>query len=104
MVKYMDDTFVIWKHTIEAFHNFLYNLNNSRTFIKFTEEIYVNGHLPFLDVLVMKKEGSVTITAHRKPTHTERYLRYNSNQPMCVCVCVCVCARARMRVGERERE
>jgi hypothetical protein len=78
----MDGTFVIWKHSIEAFHNFLYHLNNSRTFIKFTEETDVNGHLPFLDVLVMKKEGSFTV--HRKPTQTGRYIRCNSNQPMCV--------------------
>jgi hypothetical protein len=84
MVKYMDDTFVIWKHSIEAFHNFLYHLNNSRTFIKFIEEAGANGHLRFLDVLIVKKEGSLTITVHRKPTHTGRYLCYYSNQPVCV--------------------
>jgi len=28
---------------LRLFHNFLYHLNNSRTFIKFTEETDVNG-------------------------------------------------------------
>jgi hypothetical protein len=66
------------------FLSFLYHLNNSRTFIIFTEETDVNGHLPFLAVLIIKKEGSLTITVHRKPTLTGRYIRYNSNQPTCV--------------------
>jgi hypothetical protein len=76
----MGDIFVMWKNSIEAFHNFLYHLNNSGTFIKFTDETDVSGHLPFLDVVVMKKKGSLKIALHRKPTHTGRYLRYNSNQ------------------------
>jgi hypothetical protein len=32
----------------------------------------VNGHIPFLDVLVKKKDGSLTTTAHREPTHIGR--------------------------------
>jgi hypothetical protein len=54
-LRRVDDTFVIWKHSIEDLHNFLHHLNNLRPSIKFIMEMEVNGYLPFLDVLVMKK-------------------------------------------------
>jgi hypothetical protein len=72
--RYVDGSFVVWKHIIEDLHNLLHNLNNLRTSNKFTVETEVDGQFRFLDVSGMKKEGSLTITVYRKPSHTGRYI------------------------------
>ena len=38
--------------------------------------------LPFLDTLTNPTPNSIQSTVYRKPTHTDRYLDYNSNQPI----------------------
>ena len=38
--------------------------------------------LPFLDVGITKFEGKLIIKVHRKPTHTQQYINWNSNHPM----------------------
>ena len=38
--------------------------------------------LPFLDTLTQPTPNSIESTVYRKPTHTDRYLDYNSNQPL----------------------
>jgi hypothetical protein len=44
-------------------------------YIWFTMEIEENGHLPFLDIDIYKKEdGSLGHKVYRKPTHTNLYL------------------------------
>ncbi len=35
--------------------------------------------LPFLDTIVTRNNGSLLINVYRKPTHTDRYLDYNSH-------------------------
>lgn len=78
--RYVDDTFIIWQHGIEELNNFLIHLNSIHEDIKFTMEIEENDCLPFLDILVKKKNnGSLGHTVYRKPTHTNRYLNANSN-------------------------
>ena len=74
-LRYVDDTFVIWPHGKEALEYFHEHLNNIHDNIKFTKEIEEDGSLPFLDVLVRKRQdGSLGHSVFRKKTHTDRYL------------------------------
>ena len=78
-LRYVDDTFVVWTHgrnTLDDFHS---HLNAQHPSIQFTREELSEGRIPFLDTCVEKRNGSVTTTVHRKPTHTDRYLHYTSH-------------------------
>ena len=78
--RYVDDTFVIWPHGLNKLNEFLNYINNIHSNIKFTVEIEKDNELPFLDVLVYKKnDGTLGHKIYRKPTHTNRYLHAQSN-------------------------
>ncbi|KYN11910.1 hypothetical protein ALC57_15926 [Trachymyrmex cornetzi] len=73
--RYVDDTFVVWRHGRAELRKFLVFLNKQHPNIHFTIDIEENGKLPFLDVLVFKKaDGTLGHQVYRKPTHTNRYL------------------------------
>ena len=43
-----------------------------------------NDQLPFLDTLMTVKEDLFFgFQVYRKPTHTDKYLKWNSNHPTC---------------------
>jgi len=70
--RYVDDSFVIIKRdTISAFHDTLGSIDPK---ISLTIETESNGQIAFLDTLVSRKNGKITIKVYRKPTHTDRYL------------------------------
>ena len=47
-----------------------------------TVEVEKDGGLPFLDILLQRREdGSLDVTVYRKPTHTDRYLDFRSHHP-----------------------
>ena len=50
--------------------------------IKFIIELPGTDGLPFLDTLTKPTPYSIESTVYRKPTHTDRYLDYNSNHPI----------------------
>ena len=73
---YFDDTFVVIKKAeVASFHKFIKNIEDS---IKFTVEQEVENAIPFLDVLIIRNNGQLTTKAYKKPTHTTRYLNFNS--------------------------
>jgi len=78
--RYVDDTFVIWRHGRAELRKFLIFLNNQHPNIRFTMDTEENGKLPFLDVLVTKKaDSTLGHQVYRKPTHTDRYLHAESH-------------------------
>ena len=50
--------------------------------MKFTIELQGTYGLSFLNTLTKPTPNSIESTVHRKPTHTDRYLDYNSNHPI----------------------
>ena len=75
--RYVDDSFVIIKKdSVSAFHDILNSIDPK---ISFTIETENNGQIAFLDTLVTRKNGVITIDVYRKPTHTDRYLDYTSH-------------------------
>ena len=79
--RYVDDTCCIIKRG--AVTELLDHLNGIRSSIHFTVELENNGALPFLETLLRRNDdGSLDITVHRKPTHTDRYLNFYSHHPI----------------------
>ena len=79
--RYVDDTFVIIKKTeVDKFHN---RVNDIEASIKFTIEHETNDSIPFLDFCVTQKASWGLMTKiYKKPTHTNRYLNFNSAHSM----------------------
>ena len=70
--RYVDGSFVITKKdSVSAFHDVLNSIDPK---ISFTIETENNGQIAFLDTLVTRKNGIITIDVNRKPTYTYRYL------------------------------
>ena len=79
-VRYVDDTFfVIEEQYAEEFHKHLNSISPS---IMFTLEREQNQSLAFLDVKVTRnKDNTISLTIYKKPTHTDRYLQFDSHHP-----------------------
>ena len=79
-LRYVDDVLTIVK---KGTHDSLLNyLNSVDSNIKFTvEPPNEHGAIPFLDTFPRPSDNKITISVYRKPTHTDRYLDFNSNHP-----------------------
>ena len=78
-LRYVDDTFAIWRHGQDRLNEFTDHINNISPTIKFTSEIEKNNQLAFLDVNVSKCGSGLKTSVYRKKTHTGKYLNFNSN-------------------------
>jgi hypothetical protein len=78
-LQYTDDTSVVWPHGPQQLLNFLSHLNSLRPSTQFTMEVESDSTIPFLDVLVVRKETSLATKVYKKPIHTSRYLNFKSN-------------------------
>ena len=66
--------------------NYISSINNS---IQFEYEFENINKISFLDLQINRSEnGQVKFTIYRKPTHTNRYLDFNTNKPMTLEGCV----------------
>ena len=78
-LRYVDNTFVLWKHGREKLMEFLTHINSRRPSISFTMETEEDKRLPFLDTEVVRNEdGTIRTVVYRKPTHTDRYIHFDS--------------------------
>lgn len=75
--RYVDDVFVIMKGSaVSTFHD---QLNSIDPYISFTIEHERDGQIAFLDTLISHNNGTITTKVYRKPTHTDRYLHFDSH-------------------------
>ena len=79
--RYVNDVFsIIPKGKRDILLNYL---NSIDPHIKFTvEQPNVEGTILFLDTLPQPKGENISISVYRKPTHTDRYLDFNSSHPI----------------------
>ena len=79
-LRYIDDVFLLWTHGPEEFQNFVHHCNNFHHSIKFTAE--TSSHeIPFLDVMVSIKDGSLYTDLYSKPTDSHQFLHWTSCHP-----------------------
>ena len=80
-LRYIDDMFcVITSSVIDDFHH---HANSISPNIKFTLELEDNSSLAFLDVRVNRTVNcKLWTTIYQKPTHTDRYLQFDSHHPL----------------------
>ena len=79
--RYVDDVFsIIPKGNHDTM---LQYLNSIDPHIKFTiEQPNTEGGIPFLDTFPKPHGEDIVVAVYRKPTHTDRYLDFNSSHPV----------------------
>ena len=75
----VDDTYCIVK--TDTVNEILLKLNSFHMNKQFTYETESNNMLPFLDVLVIRKNNDIETTVYRKLTNNDIYLSWNSFPP-----------------------
>ena len=80
-LRYIDDIFLIWEHSLAELEVFIKHLNDCHPTIKFTSEHSYN-HVNFLDTTVhLTPEGTLYTDLYCKPTDSHNYLVYDSAHP-----------------------
>ncbi len=81
--RYVDDTFgLLDRWSVPQFHDHISNQEDS---IIFTKDEKDEQQLPFLDCLTSRtRDGGFTLKVYRKPTATDRFLRFDSHHPLTV--------------------
>ena len=79
--RYVDDTLVALSDAL--LEEFTAHINQIHPSIKFTREEEQNLSIAVLDTRITRSpQGTLSFTVHRKATHTDQYLQFNSNQPL----------------------
>ena len=75
--RFVDDIYSILQSThLENVFNHVKNLHQN---IKFTIKEESNGELAFLDTLLKRNNGEISVLLYRKLTHTDQHLHYSSH-------------------------
>ena len=75
--RFADDFYPIVKRT--HLENIFHHINNLHQNIKFTMKEESNRELTFLDTLLKRNNGEISVLVYRKPAHTDQYSHYNSH-------------------------
>ena len=79
--RYVDDTIVALCDSLVD--DLTAHINAQDPAIQFTREEESNYTLPMLDALTTRDQsGKLSFSVYRKPTHTDQYLQFDSNQPL----------------------
>ena len=70
--RFVDDVYSIFKRT--HLENFFHHINILHQNIKFTMVEESNGELAFLDTLLKRNNGEISVLVYKKATHTDQYL------------------------------
>ena len=76
--RYVDDIFSYWDDRWGNFDEFLKNLNSLVPSIKFKCEWEKDNCLPFLDILIIRRNNRYVFTVYRKPTFSISYIHFLS--------------------------
>ena len=80
--NFTDIEHVIKKDQVKNITDHLNSIDDTNS-INFTYEEETNGVIPFLDLLINRQpDKTVKIQVYRKPTHTDRYLHFQSHHPI----------------------
>ena len=79
-LRFVDDVLAIVKRT--SLPSMLEHLNKQNAAITFTMEVEKDGKLPFLDGEIERENTRLNLSVYRKPTHSGRYLNFNSHHPI----------------------
>ena len=76
--RYVDDIFSYWDNRWGNFDEFLISLNSLVPSIKFKCEWEKDNCLPFLDILIIRRNNRYVFTVYRKPTFSISYIHFLS--------------------------
>ena len=78
--RYVDDSHAcLQKENVQEFHDHLNSINHHT---QFTKEVEQNNCLSFLDTVTTRVSDRIQVYVYRKPTHTDKYLDFNSHHPL----------------------
>ena len=75
--RFVDDVYYILKRT--HLEDFFHQINTLHQNVKFTMEEESNGELTFLDTLLKRNNGEISVLVYRNPTHPDQHLHYSSH-------------------------
>ena len=79
-LRFLDDIFMVWTHSLDKLHEFIKCLNNFHPYIKFTYDIS-ETKASFLDMDVSLQSNQISTSVHVKSTNIHQYVEYSSCHP-----------------------